>query len=139
MSLEYHINVTIFFHKVVTLASFKSPVGKSLLLILKGKLHCKPSHQSLNNHPPPHPPQDSYARERDSHKKAKLAYVGTNAKPPRNVRAAQAKNGTAGSVVGMNAKRPGAAVSPTPPKKPKVAPMMAKTLKMARGIKGFRR
>ena len=85
--------------------------------------------------------QGSYARERAQHKQAKLAYVGTNAKPPRNVRAAQAKNGTAGSTVGLNAKRPAAPASaaPAPNKKPKMAPMMAKTLKRARGIKGFRR
>lgn len=91
--------------------------------------------------------KDSYAREKDGQKKAKLAYVGLNAKPPRTVRAAQARNGTAGSASGINIRRPGlggpsggGGGPPAPaPKKPKVAPMMAKTLKMARGMKGFRR
>ena len=81
--------------------------------------------------------KDSYKREESSHKKAILAYVDTVAKPPRNVLRAQAKNGTGGT------KRPLTGVSvPAPPgsKKPKMAPMMAKTLKMARGMKvGFRR
>ena len=89
--------------------------------------------------------KDNYQREKTDVKKVKLAYVGLNAKPPRNVLRAQAKNGT-GLPVGQPSRasvRPGLNNLPGPsgpPKKPKVAPMMAKTLKMARGIKsGFRR
>lgn len=86
--------------------------------------------------------KDSYEREKTQAKTTKLAYVGLNAKPPRNIRAAQARNGTAGG------SRPGIMPVVTAPnpgsssavKKPKVAPMMAKTLKMARGMKSnFRR
>jgi hypothetical protein len=89
--------------------------------------------------------KDSYDREKSVAKKAKLAYVGLNAKPPRNVMRAQAKNGTAGGLSSIRASLSAAAGAPMPPsssalRKPKVAPMMAKTLKMARGIKsGFRR
>ncbi len=89
--------------------------------------------------------KDSYTREKDGQKKVKLAYVGVNAKPPRTVARAQAKNGTA-LPVGHPAKRPKPQLSTSsqsssgPSKKPKMAPMMAKTLKMVRGMKtGFRR
>ncbi len=37
----------------------------------------------------------SYEREKQNARKTKLAYVGVNAKPPRSVSNAQAKNGTA--------------------------------------------
>ena len=92
--------------------------------------------------------KDSYDRVKSGEKKAKLAYVGLNAKPPRNVMRAQAKNGTGLGVatpIGAKAARPGLNVMPGPSassqlKKPKIAPMMAKTLKMVRGMKsGFRR
>lgn len=91
---------------------------------------------------------DSVAREKSGQKKVKLAYVGLNAKPPRTVMRAQAKNGTA-LPMGHPLKR--ASLQPRPfnnggpsaasaaAKKPRMAPMMAKTLKMARGMKGFRR
>lgn len=95
--------------------------------------------------------KDSYVREKNEAKKAKLAYVGLNArpKPPRNVMRAQARNGT-GNSLGVTAGRTLTSSMPVPSsstsssssahKKPKIAPMMAKTLKMARGIKsGFRR
>lgn len=91
--------------------------------------------------------KSSYDKEKNETKKAKLAYVGLNAKPPRQVMRAQAKNGT-GLGIGTPATkaRPGMATlggpsGPSgPPKRPKVAPIMAKTLKMVRGMKnGFRR
>ena len=103
---------------------------------------------------------DSYKREVSSHKKAKLAYVGGVAKAPRNIRAAQAKNGTALPInEGYKSKITGNPLRPIPMPsssssgsgagpsgmganrmKPRVAPMMAKTLKMCRGMKsGFRR
>jgi len=83
----------------------------------------------------------SYLKEKTGQKKAKLAYVGLNAKPPRQVRNAQMRNGVS-APTGQPMRRPAAApvVAPNPHKKPKVAPMMAKTLRMARGMKtGFRR
>ena len=102
--------------------------------------------------------KDSYNREVSSHKKAKLAYVGGVAKAPRNIRAAQAKNGTALPInEGYKSKITGNPLRPVPMPssssgagssgrgginqiKPRVAPMMAKTLKMVRGMKsGFRR
>jgi len=93
-----------------------------------------------------------YKAEDDSHKKTKLAYVDIAPKAPRSIRNAQAKNGTAlpvghSMVAGAtrprnqlgdptaNASRAGMGV-----KKPRVAPMMAKTMKLMKGIKGgFRR
>ncbi len=86
--------------------------------------------------------QNSYAKERDAQKKTKLAYVGLNAKPPRNVRAAQARNGTAGSTAVANVKRLAAAPIPVaagPPQKPTLAPLRAKTPTMARGMQGSSR
>lgn len=92
--------------------------------------------------------KDSYKREESSHKKAKLAYVGTVAKPPRGVMRAQAKHGTGlpvGFKMGAGNVPVRSSVAPVPvgsgPKpKPKVAPMMAKTLRMARGLKtGYRK
>ena len=93
--------------------------------------------------------KDSYKRVESAHRQTKLAYVDSCAKPPRGVARAQAKNGTA-LPVGHPLKRPMANASSSSssvgrppssaPKKPKVAPLMSKTLKMARGIKGgFRR
>ena len=88
--------------------------------------------------------------EKSGLKKTKLAYVGLNAKPPRNVARAQARHGTAlpaGAPVGVGAARPrpvnipsSASSSSSRNNKPRMAPMMAKTMKMVRGMKsGFRR
>ncbi len=91
--------------------------------------------------------KDSYRREESSQKKAKLAYVDVVAKPPRGVMKAQARNGTA-LPIGQPPKKglagrpaaPAPAPSAAAARKPKVAPMMAKTLRMVRGMKsGFRR
>ena len=91
-----------------------------------------------------------YKMEKESARKTKMAYVGTAAKPPRNVKKAQERNGTP-NVVPSNSSgqvkrgRPplgsgGGGSGASAPKKPKIAPMMAKTLKLARGLKGgFRR
>jgi len=93
-----------------------------------------------------------YKAEEDNHKKTKLAYVDSAPKAPRSIRNAQVKNGTAlpvghSMVAGAprprnqlgdptaNASRAGVGL-----KKPRVAPMMAKTMKLMKGIKGgFRR
>jgi len=94
----------------------------------------------------------TYKREEDSHKKTKLAYVDVAPKAPRTIRNAQVKNGTAlpnGTPLVAGGPRPRNQISdPTAnasrayvaPKKPKTAPLMAKTFKLMRGIKGgFRR
>jgi len=93
-----------------------------------------------------------YKAEKNKHKETKLAYVDSAPKAPRSIRNAQAKNGTAlpvghSMVAGAprprnqlgdptaNASRAGVGL-----KKPRVAPMMAKTMKLMKGIKGgFRR
>jgi len=93
-----------------------------------------------------------YKAEEDQHKKTKLAYVDIAPKAPRNVRNAQAKHGTAlpsgHSMVAGGARPRNQIGDPTAnasragvvSKKPRVAPMMAKTMKLMRGIKGgFRR
>ena len=111
------------------------------------------------------------AKTKESYKKLKSDSRSTKfwdkrtPKPPRNVARAQEKNGTAFNTLPSNAlsKRgrpplsdPTRAVAsgagdglrssiggaPSAPKKPKIAPMMAKTLKLARGLNrggGFRR
>jgi hypothetical protein len=105
---------------------------------------------------------DAIFQVKDNERKTKLAYVDGVAKAPRNFQRAQDKNGT-GAVVSTQAMRKltgppplpksarevgssgggGGGASAGPPaasKKPKVAPMMAKTLKMVRGLKvNFRR
>ena len=72
-------------------------------------------------------------------------YKDTIAKPPRGVKRAQEKNGTflpVGSGLDkvkkarMSAKSESLGNSNSQVKKAKVAPMMAKTLKMVRGLKG---
>lgn len=97
--------------------------------------------------------KDSYAREKNSQRKSKLAYVGGAPKPPRNVMRAQANNGTAlplGRPMAKGSKplggRPsgggagGGGGGGSLNKKPKVAPLWSKTLKLAKGLKGgFRR
>lgn len=97
--------------------------------------------------------QRSYASLKTTNKQTKLAYVDTVAKPPRGVKRAQEKNGTAfsfgmdkvkkarmSSIGASTAGGSGPSATGSGPKKPKVAPIMAKTLKMARGLKtGFRR
>lgn len=93
-----------------------------------------------------------YKAEEDNHKKTKLAYVDIAPKAPRSVRNAQAKNGTAlpvGHSMVAGATRPrnqlgdptaSASRAGMGVKKPRVAPMMAKTMKLMKGIKGgFRR
>ena len=85
--------------------------------------------------------------EKGSLKKTKLAYVGLNAKPPPNVVRAQARHGTAGAVGAPMVSRPrpvnipsSSSSSSSRNNKPRMAPMMAKTMKMVRGMKsGFRR
>ena len=91
---------------------------------------------------------DKYQNIKTNNRQTKLAYVDSVAKPPRGVKRAQEKNGTTNS---FNKKRnmqtsgPSSGAreersSSSAPKKPKIAPMMAKTMKMARGLKtGFRR
>ena len=93
--------------------------------------------------------QDSYHTLKTNNKQTKLAYVDTVAKPPRGVKRAQEKNGTfIPTGTGLDKVKKGRmSINPREPsststvtKKPKVAPIMAKTLKMARGLKtGFRR
>jgi len=93
-----------------------------------------------------------YKQEKTQHRETKLAYVDIAPKAPSSVRRAQAKHGTAlpssqPLVVGgprprnyiadptANASRAGLAS-----KKPRTAPLMAKTFKLMKGIKGgFRR
>merc|ERR1712025_198918 len=95
--------------------------------------------------------QNSYASLKTNNKQTKLTYVDSVAKPPRGVKRAQEKNGTflpVGSSLDkvkkarMNPRNeaPNAPSTASAAKKPKVAPMMARTLKMARGLKtGFKR
>merc|ERR1719450_1173313 len=91
-------------------------------------------------------------KEQEGQKKTKLAYVDIAPKAPRSVRNAQIKHGTAlpsGTPMVAGGPRPRNQISdPTAnasrayvaPKKPKTAPLMAKTFKLMRGIKGgFRR
>jgi transcription elongation factor B polypeptide 3 len=93
--------------------------------------------------------QNSYKDIKSNQSQTRLTYVDTVAKPPRGVKRAQEKNGT-GLPIGSShdlakAKRARTSSFATPgsgreSKKTKVAPMMAKTLKLARGLKsGFRR
>lgn len=98
--------------------------------------------------------KNSYAKIKTNNKQIKLAYVDTVAKPPRGVKRAQEKNGTyvpVGSSLDKAKKArmasksdfssAASSSSSTVTKKAKVAPIMAKTLKMVRGLKtgGFRR
>ena len=94
--------------------------------------------------------KDSYKREETSSRKAKLAYVGTVAKPPRNMARAQSRNGTGlpvGHALGKGNVPHRPVVAPAPSvrggaanNKPKVAPMMAKAMRLMKGLKGgFRR
>jgi len=91
-------------------------------------------------------------KDQEGLKKTKLAYVDIAPKAPRSVRNAQIKHGTAlpsGTPLVAGGPRPRNQISdPTAnasrayvaPKKPKTAPLMAKTFKLMRGIKGgFRR
>jgi len=94
---------------------------------------------------------DKYQNLKTSNRQTKLAYVDSVAKPPRGVKRAQEKNGTinsfnkkanrgAPSSASSSSHRDERSSSSTAAKKPKIAPMMAKTMKMARGLKtGFRR
>jgi len=93
--------------------------------------------------------QNSYHSLKTNNKQTKLAYVDSVAKPPRGVKRAQEKNGTfipTGTSLdkvkkarSSNPREPNP-MTTTTAKKPKVAPLMAKTFKMARGLKtGFRR
>lgn len=96
--------------------------------------------------------KQTYRKEEDSHRKTKLAYVDVAPKAPRNIRNAQVKHGTAlpsGTPLVAGGPRPRNHIGdPTAnssragftSKKPKTAPLMAKTFKLMRGIKGgFRR
>ena len=90
--------------------------------------------------------KDKYKTLDQSQKKTKLAYVDAVAKPPRGVKKAQERNGIFAQVGTPHKKgpeRPKPVVVKEPSsssKRPKVAPMMAKTLKMMKGFKtGFRR
>ena len=105
--------------------------------------------------------QNSYNSLKTNKPQMKLAYIDSVAKPPRGVKRAQEKHGTfipvgssldkvkkqrerisktgGGSPGGGGGGRSGGDGG-NAPKKPKVAPLMAKTFKMARGLKtGFRR
>jgi len=111
----------------------------------------------------------SYASLKTNNRQTKLTYIDSAAKVPRGVKRAQEKNGTFIPMVGSSREAkniglvkkarmtaPGSANTasapratqsapsarePSGPKKSRVAPMMAKTLKLARGLKtgGFRR
>lgn len=96
--------------------------------------------------------KETVKEEEDSHRQTKLAYVDIAPKAPRSIRNQQAKHGTAlpsGTPMVPGAPRPrnqildptaGASRAYVAPKKPKTAPLMAKTFKLMRGIKGgFRR
>ena len=98
---------------------------------------------------------NSYASVKANNRQTKMTYVDEVAKPPRGVKRAQEKNGTAFQVGASHAQvkktklermrteaeaRPQPSNALVPKKTTKVAPMMAKTMKMARGLKtGFRR
>lgn len=96
---------------------------------------------------------DKYQNLKTNNRQTKLAYVDSVAKPPRGVKRAQEKNGTinsfnkkanrgsmSGGASSASSSRDDRSSSSTAAKKPKIAPMMAKTMKMARGLKtGFRR
>ena len=98
---------------------------------------------------------NSYASVKANNRQTKMTYVDEVAKPPRGVKRAQEKNGTAFPVGASHAQvkktklermkteaeaRPQPSNALVPKKTTKVAPMMAKTMKMARGLKtGFRR
>lgn len=112
----------------------------------------------------------SYASLKTNNRQTKLTYIDSASKVPRMVKRAQEKNGTFIPMVGSSREEkniglvkkarmtaPGSANIPSAPsargapsasrepreapKKSRVAPMMAKTLKLARGLKtgGFRR
>merc|ERR1712086_69492 len=113
--------------------------------------------------------ESSYASLKTNNRQTKLTYIDSAAKVPRGVKRAQEKNGTFIPMVGSSREAkniglvkkarmtaPGSANTasapratqsapsarePSGPKKSRVAPMMAKTLKLARGLKtgGFRR
>ena len=107
--------------------------------------------------------RDSYAKIKSDSRSTKL-WDKRSPKPPRNVFRAQEKNGTAfntpsnvlskrgrpalsdptrsNSSAASDASRSNSGGAASAPKKPKIAPMMAKTLKLARGLSrggGFRR
>lgn len=88
----------------------------------------------------------SYKMAKDSVRRTKMAFVSSAAKPPRNIKRVQERNGTALSQPPAKRGRPPLSAggegrgASAQAKKPKIAPMMAKTLKLARGLKGgFRR
>ena len=93
--------------------------------------------------------RNSYANLKTNNKQTKLAYVDSVVKPPRGVKRAQEKNGTftpTGTPLDkvkkarMAPPRSEGSSGSSAAKKPKMSPMMAKTMKMARGLKtGFRR
>jgi len=96
--------------------------------------------------------KETVREEEDSHRQTKMAYVDIAPKAPRTIRNQQAKHGTAlpsGTPMVAGGPRPrnqildptaGASRAYVAPKKPKTAPLMAKTFKLMRGIKGgFRR
>jgi len=96
--------------------------------------------------------KETVKEEEDSHRQTKLAYVDIAPKAPRSIRNQQAKHGTAlpsGTPMVAGGPRPrnqildptaGASRAYVAAKKPKTAPLMAKTFKLMRGIKGgFRR
>ena len=105
--------------------------------------------------------QNSYNSLKTNKPQMKLAYMDSVAKPPRGIKRAQEIHGTfipvGSSLDKVKKQRISKAGNGSPggrsgggggggdgngnaPKKPKVAPLMAKTFKMARGLKtGFRR
>ena len=95
--------------------------------------------------------QNSVASAKANARQTKMAYVEVAPKPPRGIKRAQEKNGTfipVGTALDkvkkarMTSKSdpPAPSNAAVPKKTTKVAPMMAKTMKMARGLKtGFRR
>jgi len=95
---------------------------------------------------------NSYQNRNANNRQTKMTFVDEVAKPPRGVKRAQEKNGTAFPVGSshdkvkkiklerMKIEQPQPSNALVPKKITKVAPMMAKTMKMARGLKtGFRR
>ena len=86
--------------------------------------------------------KETVKKEEDSHRQTKMAYVDIAPKAPRTIRNQQAKQGIPMVAGGPRPRNqilePTASASRAyvAPRKPKTAPLMAKTLKQMRAIKG---
>ena len=86
--------------------------------------------------------KETVKKEEDSHRQTKMAYVDIAPKAPRTIRNQQAKQGI--PIVAGGPRPRNQILEPTAsasrayvaPRKPKTAPLMAKTLKQMRAIKG---